>query len=324
MTYRKRSGIHPNGTPTHAHLDPLKTNRERVRAWILLLFLMVSAACSSCGDDTPDGPLGGMTRSAIIALDGDPNGLFLSDGVLYIADDNGNRILRWSDADGFLPAIALPPETDPSGPGLGQVVRMMNGDILVTRFGYGRRGGVWQIPSDGAPSLVPNLGVERRRIGLAVGPDGSLFTAWFEGPADARVGGVSRLALDGSGESDIDTSFEKPVGLLVEEGALLVADQAQQRVARVLLSGGPPQTLASPPSADLLARSPSGSLFTGGRAGEVYRIFPSGEWSVIQGGMQEVRGVAYDATHRRLFVAEHDPDESDGLEHRLHVLPVEP
>ena len=40
---------------------------------------------------------------------------------------------------------------------------------------------------------------------------------------------------------------------------------------------------------------------------------------IIVTGLQEVRGVAWDGDTRRLFVAEHDPDESDGITHLVRI-----
>jgi hypothetical protein len=44
-----------------------------------------------------------------VTVDGDPNGLWWSDGVLYIADDDNNRILSWTDADGGTNYVQIVP-----------------------------------------------------------------------------------------------------------------------------------------------------------------------------------------------------------------------
>jgi hypothetical protein len=43
---------------------------------------------------------------------------------------------------------------------------------------------------------------------------------------------------------------------------------------------------------------------------------------LVMSGFQQVRGLAYDTTNRRLFVVTHDPNEADGVTHLLHILPV--
>lgn len=260
----------------------------------------------------------------ILPLDGDPNGLFWSadDGTLYVADDDANRVLLWTD-DGFATPIALPAFDDERGPGLGQVLRLADGRVFVARFGYGTLGAVIEVAVDGTTREWPDLDPTRRRIGLAVDGEGAVYSAWFVGPAGSRVGGVSRL--DTSGETDLAIEgLVKPVGILVREGVLFVADQDQGRVLRVPLDDvASATTYAAPPSADLLAATASGLLFTGGRTGEVFRIATDGSVTVFQSDLQEVRGLAYDEAARRLFVASHDGDSTDGETHRLHVFPVD-
>lgn len=258
-------------------------------------------------------------------LEGDPNGLWWDEGtgILYIADDNGNRLLRWQ-AGRFLAPIALPGAPGESGPGLGQVVARADGTLLVTRFGFGTAGDIVQVSPEGEASVVPGLDPTRRRIGLDEAEDGTLVVAWFIGGRDDRVGGVSALALDGSGERDLVTAgLDKPVGVLARGGRLIIADQAASRIFTTdRVNPGALEALAAPPSADLLAAGEGGVLFTGGRTGEVFRISPQGGVEVVAAGLQEVRGLAWDRAGQRLFVAEHDPDEGDGVEHRLHILPL--
>lgn len=276
--------------------------------------------------DAPDTTAPSVDRGPSSRLiDGDPNGVWwdAASGTLYIADDNGNRLLRWTDA-GFQEAIPLPEVTDERGPGLGQVILTADGTLAVTRFGFGTLGDIVTVSPDGQAAVVPNLDPIRRRIGLSVAPDGAVYVAWFTGERDNRVGGVSRVDLQAGGEQDVTApGLIKPVGVLATDQTLYIADQAEGRVVTVPLTGGEPQTFATVPSADLLAITPSGALLTGGRQGEVYRVGAGGEVSTVQGGFQEVRGLAFDAANQRLFVVDHDPDETDGIAHRLHILPLE-
>src|SRR5262245_23956371 len=89
-----------------------------------------------CGSNSPSGAKqptssdGGSDAAVVdrgptrLPLDGDPNGLWwdASSQTLYIADDNGNRILKWTDAAGLGAASDLPPASA-DGPGLGQLVK---------------------------------------------------------------------------------------------------------------------------------------------------------------------------------------------------------
>ena len=72
-----------------------------------------------------------------------------------------------------------------------------------------------------------------------------------------------------------------------------------------------------------MTAGPNGSLFTGGTTGEVLQIAADGTVTTFASGFQEVRGTAYDAVNKRLFIADHDPDESDGITHKLRILPVD-
>jgi hypothetical protein len=71
-------------------------------------------------------------------------------------------------------------------------------------------------------------------------------------------------------------------------------------------------TLTTPPSPDLLAVGPDDSLLTGSREGKMFRISPSGEVSVLASGYQQPCGLAFDAANRRLFIADHNADTTNG------------
>ena len=78
-------------------------------------------------------------------------------------------------------------------------------------------------------------------------------------------------------------------------------------------------TFATFTAPDLLAAGPNGSLFTGSKTGQVYQISATGQSSVFSDGYREVRGVAWDATNHRIFVADHD---GAGLANYLQIIPV--
>lgn len=295
------------------------------------MLLLLVLACQNDGDKTSDDSSGDSAAVEVdrgptaYDVDGDPNGLWWDsdEGALYLADDNGNRVLRWSDADGFSLAAELP-EASADGPGLGQLVRTADGTLVVPRFGYGTSGDVVYVTASGESGVVPGLEVERRRIGLTVADDGALYVGWFVSSDGGRVGGVSALDLDG-GETDLADSLGKPVGVLASADTLWVSDQDLGQVLTAPLASPDALTLlAEVDSPDLLGAGPDGGVFTGGKDGSVRLISAGGEVTTFSSGYQEVRGVAYDAENGRLFLADHDGDESDGLTHRLQIVPVDP
>ena len=292
----------------------------------VLLLLLALVGCSTSGDSPSDAGTGAVDRGPrILAIDGDPNGLWWDDSTqtLYVADDNGNRILRWTDASGFALVKDLP-AASPSGAGLGQVVRTGDGTLVVTRFGYGTTGDVVSVPASGDAQIVPSLDPQRRRIGLTLAADGRLFDSWFVRlSTGARVGSVGQLSLTGT-EPEAITGLQKPVGVLAVGSDLFVSDQDLGQILRAPLSNPASYTVfATVAQPDLLAAGPDGSIFTGSAGGSLYRISASGVAAVFETGFQQVRGVAYDPTNHRVFVADHDADETDGVSHVVHILPVD-
>lgn len=253
-----------------------------------------------------------------VLIDGDPNGLYWSNNQLYIADDNNNRILKWTDAAG-IGLVGDLPDAAAEGAGLGQLVVQSDGTIVVTRFGYGTSGDVVTLSADGQGSVVPRLDRERRRIGLALAADGSLYDSWF---ISGGAAAVSALDLSGQ-ESNVISSLGKPVGVLAVGDNLFVSDQDTDEILQVPLSSPRDVSVfAQVMGPDLLCEGPAGSLFTGGREGDVRQIGADGSVQTVGSGYQEVRGVAYDAEHGRLFFVDHDGDDSDGVTNYLQIIPV--
>lgn len=267
----------------------------------------MAAGCGSSDETSADG--GSETAvptTASIPLDGDPNGLFWDDanGTLYIADDGNNRILTYRDGAGTQKLADLP-AAPADGPGLGQLVKLGDGSVLVTRFGFGSTGDVVHVKSDGTSSVVPGLDPEKRRIGLTVAPDGTIYDGYFVRKGAEQVGSVARLTLDGT-ETDVVTGLGKVVGVLATDASLFVADQAKSKLFKSPLTDLTAlQAVADLPNADLLSEGPAGTIFSGGSDGNVRAVDASGAVSVVATGFVAVRGVAYDPTHRRLFIANH-------------------
>jgi DNA-binding beta-propeller fold protein YncE len=255
-----------------------------------------------------------------IPLDGDPNGLWWDSATatLYIADDNNNRILQWTDGGGIA-LVAELPNAPPNGAGLGQLVKTKDGKILVTRFGFGTVGDIVYVAADKTTGTVPNLDPMRRRIGLTIVSDGSLYDSYFVKTATGQLGAVAKLDLAGT-EVDFITGLKKPVGVLASGPDLFVSDQATGTVTKTpIVTPKQLTVLAQVDGPDLLCEGPDGSFFTGGTTGDVRQITSDGKLSTFAGGFLQIRGVAYDAVNKRVFAAEHDPV---GSMNAIHILPV--
>jgi len=293
---------------------------ERIHLGIVCSVLLALSCGGSRGE--PASAAGGERGRQALELDGDPNGLWWDDAAqtLYVADDNGNRILTWTDERGFASWRELPAASP--GTGLGQLAFTADGTLVATRFGHGTAGQVLFVPPSGEAQNVPGLDPARRRIGLTVAQDGRLFDCWFVKSEQGRTGGVSELSLSGS-ETDVIVGLKKPVGVLASGDRLFVSDQDRGEILAAPLADLASHTVfASFPGPDLLASGPAGSLLSGSKSGSLYQVSAEGAASVLESDFDQVRGVAYDPTNRRVFVAEHDADGEDGVRHRLHVLPL--
>ena len=293
----------------------------RVAALALALFV---CACGTPGALEPDRPAGIERGPRALPLDADPNGIRwdAASKTLFLADDQNNRVLQWTDAGGVSLVAELPP-APANGAGLGDLVRMPDGTLVVVRFGGGTAGDVVFVRPDGSSGTVPGLKPERRRIGLTLAQDGQLYVTYFVRVNNVNVGSVARLTLEGS-EQEVIGALQKPVGVLAVGDSLFVSDQLAGKIYRAPLAS--PQeytTYATLPSPDLLALGPDGSLLTGSREGKVFRITSSGEVRVLAAGFQQPHGLAYDAENRRLFIADHDGDTSNGTTHFLQIIPAE-
>ncbi|HEY1537601.1 MAG TPA: hypothetical protein VGF76_26455, partial [Polyangiaceae bacterium] len=214
------------------------------RSFALGLVLSACAGSNAPSEPAPSAPtaaqvarvLAGGRTPSVLPVTGDPNGLWWDDPsqTLYIADDDGNRILSWN-ADRGAAVVRQLPSVTQKGDGVGQLVRMANGSLLVTCFGQGEAGGVALVPRNGEPSLIPALDVKRRRIGLTLTDDGRVFDTWFlKSDSGERAGAVAELSLNGI-ETDKISGLKKPVGVLAIGDMLFVSDQDLGEVLRAQL-----------------------------------------------------------------------------------------
>lgn len=299
---------------------------------IISILLLAFAITAGCGDSDSDSTTNNGSGDDVVvdrgptALDiqGDANGLLWDDAdqALYIADDNNNRILKWDDTDGFTLVADLPQE-GPKGAGLGQLVRMSDGTFVVTRFGHGSAGDIAYVKPDGTAEVVPNLDPERRRIGLTVTDDGQLFSSWFVRLSSGdRQGAVGKVDLEAGTETEVITGLIKPAGVLAVGEKMYVSDQDLGQILSTTVAD--PQdysVLAEMEKPDLINLGPDGSLLAGSVGGELLRInLDTGATSIVESGFQQIRGVAYDPTNKRAFVADHD---SDDISHAIQIVPME-
>jgi sugar lactone lactonase YvrE len=280
-------------------------------------FVIAAALCacsSSTASDTPD-LIPEVTSPTGIELPGDPNGAFWdsTNRTLYLTDDKRDLILRRR-AQAFEEVATLPPSS-----GLTGIARLADGRFIVTAFGFGTNGGVFVV-DNGKATPVPNLDATRRRSGIAVAPDGTIYIAYFIAhPGGQKRGGIAKLDL-AEGETDVvsATDLIKPVGIVATDTTLYVTDQHAPAVLAFARDGSSKRVITTAVKGpDLLTQLPDGALVTGTREGIVYAIDPAnGNLDKLASGLDAIRGTAYDDSSKRLFVVEHG-------RRRLHIIPVE-
>ena len=272
-----------------------------------------------------------VRRMADVPLTFQPEGLWWDSAsqALYLANDKGPQIIKWNEtvAGGTFEVFAKLPDIDPKFGSLGQVIQIKGGSWLTTRFGFGAAGAILKTTADGQNTAeVPGLMPSRERVGLTEDASGNVYTSWFTGSTTVANGTVSKVALDGSGETDLVTGIGKPIGVLALGDQLYISDQMNTVVLKTpLASPGTTTTFASVPSPDELAAGPGGTLFAVSKQGSVWQIATDGTPMSIKDGYKALRGVAYDGDHKRLFISEPDsgsPDGGAGMP-MLHVIPID-
>ncbi len=304
----------------------MKSLRNLIYVALLVGLVGGFVGCSDNEDVVGNNNAGVVERGPKrLEIDGDSNGLWWDSASkkLFVADDNNNRILTWTDGSGFTLYADLPVIGE-GGAGLGQLVLTEKGEVVVTRFGHGKSGDVAYVDANKKAHALDKLEKERRRIGLTIDKDGNLYDSWFVRLSSGeRIGAVGKLTLDGT-ETIVIDGLKKPVAVVAMGDELFVSDQELGQVLRAPIAKPQEYTvLAKLEKPDHMTVGPNGTLFSGSADGNVYRIGLDGQVSLFKSGFLAVRGVAYDADNKRLFVAEHDIDESDGIKHAVHILPVD-
>lgn len=340
-------------------MPTLPLHTATLRALALLLF--VSSMLAGCGDDDDASADRGPTTIAL-AADPNGVHWDAAENRLYLTDDTSNAILRWdgdgtTTFSSYAALPALQPPATPTQTSLGGLTRTSGQRFYTTRFGFGNAGTAIEVDAPAA-RILAGLDPARRRIAIAVSAAGELLDSWFTTPpspsASTANGGVSMMTVNADGsasEREIVTGLSKPVGVVTVGRTLFVSDQATGK----LLSFALDTVLAAPASAeqgttvasfsanlassdpasrsadniDQLAAASDGTLFLGGRGGRLFRVGADGAVSTLaefntsaDPGRLQVRGVAYDAANRRLFVVLHSMDDAVAG-HSLRIVPID-
>lgn len=333
----------------------------------LLAGLLAVAACGDDGESTPiDAPVStidapGDIDAPPVAIDADidapltidapdlrgPTTVDLTGGAnslywdatsstLFFTDNNTNSLMKYTDTGGVETVIAFPATT--GGASLGDIAKRgggggggggMMGGYLVANFGFGQGGTIFRL--NGMATQVTNLtGLDpaRRRIGLSIAPDGTIYDAYFTGGGgNPQVGGVSTVVVTNNTsatETEIAGStttagFKQVVGLVATNDAVYVADQTDKKIYKISRPGNVVSEHATVPSADLLALMPNGDLLGGGD--DIYRITPAGVVTTLIADAEQVRGMAFDDALNRIFYIEHST--TAGVPDKLQIRPLD-
>jgi hypothetical protein len=309
--------------------------RNKLLSSIIVMLALIISGCNSDsgGVDTIRGPLK-------LSINGDPNGLWWdsTDKKLYIADEKNQRLIVWSDSKGFGETpLALPPAIANQG-GLGQVVRLADNSFVVTQFGFGVAGSVIHLSPQNVGNIAQGIDTKLRRIGLTITDKGELFDCGFAfvSTDNTRAGVVNRLTITPTTnqviaqETTVIQGFSKIVGCLVVGETLYISEQDKNRIFSVPLSklSSTPlniQDLSVVAQVDTpqLLTAVNGDILTGASGGVLQRIHPNGQVETLSTGYQQVRGTAYDAANRRLFISDLDIDKTDGTTNFIYIIPID-
>ena len=308
--------------------------RRRVAILLVAGCVFASACGSTISEEelrarTPEAPVRAKSARGTRAIDIDwaPSGLAWDVGerALYAVDQTGNRVMRWTDRRGFQVAASLPRVRGGGPSGLGGVARLPDGRTAVARAVAGKGGNTLILISEtrGA-ELLSDLATDRRRVGVAAGPEGILYVTSTSDDKSGPPGRISRVDLQEPSETDLPMGdILKPVGVVVVDGVLYVSDQARgEVVAMSLVPLGSAHSVAQLKSPDMMAAGPNRSVLIASKTGAVWQLFADGRLIRLLTSRQEVRGITYDPAGKRMFFAEYDAHPEDGVEHRLQLVPL--
>jgi sugar lactone lactonase YvrE len=315
-------------------------------------------ACIETTSASPDGDIavGPATLAFDPCGVGSPDALYwdTTTQVLYIADDRNNQVWTWSDANGFQKLVALPddPAADDAGATKLTGITVSASTLIVARYGNGAFGALFSYnlgATGGAATAIAGVDPTRYRTALAVDGTGKIYSDSWSAPVDggdAAGGGIDLVGLTGT--TTFLSGLDRPRGLIIVGTQIYVSDLAQNVIYSIptdlsLLDAGaddadaeagaavdasmsPYPVYASLPAPDQLSIGPNGSVFAGekladGGAPQLRQIFADGGIVSFQPTVTftSLAGVAYDATAKRLFVA----DSNGGSVRTIKIYPAQ-
>ena len=309
------------------------TARRASAAVLASLAFFTLAACGGDDNDTVDrGPTTIETSAKL-------NGLYWDSAAsrLYLTDDDAaaNAIKVWDGSKGFTVAYQLPAMAADQRPTLGQLTRAGDGNLYVTRFGFGSYGTLVAAPKSGQPYNLTGLAGDRRRLPLTPTADGKLLNGWFRGGGSGPSGVISEVTLAGgnaASERDLITGLSKPAGLALVGDQLYVSDQGAGKILAYSLAAvrAKPATaddgrlvtqFTAADSLDLMTAGADGTLYFGNGKGTLYSLDAKGTLKTLASGWPGIRGVALDAANKRLFAAV-TAEKTDGPA-TIRIVPID-
>ncbi len=301
------------------------------------LLAIALIACGSSSSKTPDASMhqdapkpldapADAPADVTMNLNGGANALLwdAASSTLYLTDDNNNKLLKWTDANGIQDVAMLPNESAGNNPG--GILKLADGSFLLANFGYGTQGGFINVDATGTAANLTGFDATRKRIGIAQDSAGLLYSSYFTGNTANAVGGVATVMLQSGGagtETEVagattTAGFKKIVGLVATPTALYASDSVNKTIWKISVPDYTVSMLATGlPTADLLMMMPNGDILTGGGA-VISRITQAGVVSALPNtGFETVHGVAYDPVAHHLFVIDHSA--TVGTPDKLHI-----
>lgn len=269
-----------------------------------------------------------VPAAQVVPLEGGANALWwdAATATLYLTDSNAAALLAWTADKGVTKVATVPAGT--AGVSLGGIVRRADGATVIANFGFGKQGGLFVVAPDHRVTELTGLEPQRRRVGLAEA-GGTIYSAYFVGgmAGGKPAGGVASVTITGAAATETELAgastsagFGKIVGVAANATTVYVSDQSQKAIFAVTIADRSVRKLADVPGADLLLLLPGGDLLTGSGA-TISRITPAGQVSpLLAPTFEQVRGLAYDAAGKRLFVVDHSL--TPGSPDKLHILPL--
>jgi hypothetical protein len=258
---------------------------------------------------------------ASIPIDVEPCSLFFDRQAetLYLGDDRESRVLMWREGGG-LEVVAQLPKTDVPRR-LGQIVRTIEGDLLVPVFGKRSPGAIFRVSRNGAHAIA-DLDAKRQRLGLAIAGDGTIYETYFVDADGFCTGAVAEVGGVG-GEQDLVAGLKEPAGIVALDDALFVADRARDRLVRIPRSHEAAifTSFTAVPLPDAIALGPDGTLLVASRKNRIVIVGETGTTRDLVVGLHQPSGIAYDGD-RRLYIADKSTD-APRIPHTLRIIELQ-